>query len=153
MLLADMDQVMPWTCLLVVVELFYPKAGCVRKPYLNGNYVSDPAMENALYEITLMRQFARLTLSAKDYGLPKTYCSEALVMDRDKSPYFNVFLKFYKVFFGAMLLFALGATVDCALKSNYRDAFEGLCGAIILAALLWCGYNVDRLEARLKAKS
>ncbi|MNJ25652.1 hypothetical protein D3C77_201030 [compost metagenome] len=30
----------------------------------NGFSLSDPAMEEALYEITLMRQFARLTLSA-----------------------------------------------------------------------------------------
>ena len=89
----------------------------------------------------------------KGHGLSKPYCLEALVVERDKNPYFNIFLKFYKVFFGAMLLFALGATVDCALKSNYRDAFEGLCGAIIFAALLWCGYNVDRLEIRLKNKS
>ena len=51
----------------------------------------------------------------KGHGLSKPYCLETLVVERDKSPYFNIFLKFYKVFFGAMLFFALGATVDCEL--------------------------------------
>lgn len=72
--LAEMDQVVPWTSLLGLIEPFYPKAGG-RKPYpletmlrihllQNWFSLSDPAMEEALYEITPMRQFARLTLSA-----------------------------------------------------------------------------------------
>ncbi|RMP67211.1 hypothetical protein ALQ19_200039 [Pseudomonas syringae pv. berberidis] len=73
--LAEMDQVVPWTGLLGLIEPFYPKAGGGRKPYpletmlrihllQNWFSLSDPAMEEALYEITPMRQFARLTLSA-----------------------------------------------------------------------------------------
>ncbi|GFM59935.1 hypothetical protein PSCICG_10950 [Pseudomonas cichorii] len=68
--LAEMDQVVPWTCLLELIEPFYPKVGGGRKPYpletmlQNWFSLSDPAMEEALYEITPMRQFARLTLSA-----------------------------------------------------------------------------------------
>jgi IS5 family transposase len=73
--LAEMDQVVPWTGLLGLIEPFYPKAGGARKPYpletmlrihllQNWFSLSDPAMEEALYEITPMRQFARLTLSA-----------------------------------------------------------------------------------------
>ncbi|WP_147461980.1 transposase, partial [Pseudomonas coronafaciens] len=73
--LAEMDQVVPWTGLLDLIEPFYPKAGGGRKPYpletmlrihllQNWFSLSDPAMEEALYETTPMRQFARLTLSA-----------------------------------------------------------------------------------------
>jgi IS5 family transposase len=65
----------PWTGLLRRIEPFYPKAGGGRIPYpletmlrihllQNWFSLSDPAMEEALYEITPMRQFARLTLSA-----------------------------------------------------------------------------------------
>ena len=73
--LAEMDQVVPWCGLLELIQPFYPKAGGGRKPYpletmlrihllQNWFSLSDPAMEEALYEITPMRQFARLTLSA-----------------------------------------------------------------------------------------
>lgn len=58
-----------------LIEPHYPKAGGGRKPYpletmlrihllQNWFSLSDPAMEEALYEITSMCQFARLTLSA-----------------------------------------------------------------------------------------
>ena len=99
------------------------------------------------------KTLCRTEIPTKGYGLSKPYCSEAFIVERDRSPYFNIFLKFYKIFFCGMLLFSLGATAYSALKSNYSDAFEPLRGAIIFAAFLWCGYNVYRLEARLKAKS
>ena len=73
--LAEMEQVVPWSGLVALIEPRYPKAGGGRKPYpletmlrihllQNWFSLSDPAMEEALYEITSMRQFARLTLSA-----------------------------------------------------------------------------------------
>lgn len=73
--LAEMEQVVPWSGLVALIEPHYPKAGGGRKPspletmlriHLLQNWfsLSDPAMEKALYEITSMRQFARLTLSA-----------------------------------------------------------------------------------------
>ena len=73
--LAEMDQVVPWTGLLDLVEPFYPKAGGGKKPYpletmlhthllQNWFSLSDPGMEKALYEITPMRQFASLTILA-----------------------------------------------------------------------------------------
>lgn len=60
-----MDQVEPWTGLPGLIEPFYPKAGGGRKPYpletmlrihLLQNWfpLSDPTMEEALYEITPM---------------------------------------------------------------------------------------------------
>ena len=73
--LAEMDKVVPWDSLLKVIEPFYPVAGRGRHPYpvatmlrvhLMQNWfgLSDPAMEEALYEISSMRKFARLTLQA-----------------------------------------------------------------------------------------
>ncbi|WP_062362572.1 IS5/IS1182 family transposase [Pseudomonas mosselii] len=73
--LAEMEQVVPWSGLVALIEPYYPKAGGGRKPYPLETMLrihllqtwfslSDPAMEEALYEITSMRQFARLTLSA-----------------------------------------------------------------------------------------
>lgn len=72
--LAEMDQVVPWKSLLDLIEPFYPIAAGGRRPYplptmlrvhLMQNWfgLSDPAMEEALYEITPMRVFARLTLN------------------------------------------------------------------------------------------
>jgi transposase, IS5 family len=72
--LAEMEQVIPWTILLKLIEPVYPKAGNGRRPYplkvmlkihLMQNWfgLSDPAMEEALYEIASMRQFAGLSLT------------------------------------------------------------------------------------------
>lgn len=72
--LAEMDQVVPWSSLLKVIEPFYPVAGRGRRPYalqtmlrvhLMQNWfgLSDPAMEEALYEIGSMRLFAKLSLT------------------------------------------------------------------------------------------
>lgn len=72
--LAEMEQVVPWSAMLKVIEPFYPVAGRGRRPYplqtmlrvhLMQNWfgLSDPAMEEALYEIGSMRKFARLSLT------------------------------------------------------------------------------------------
>ncbi|SBV52895.1 IS1479 transposase [Xanthomonas bromi] len=63
---------MPWSALLSQIQPHYPTAGRGRHPYaletmlrihfLQHWYaLSDPAMEEALYEIASMRQFARLS--------------------------------------------------------------------------------------------
>lgn len=72
--LGEMEQVIPWSILLNLIEPLYPKAGNGRPPYplkamlkvhLMQNWfgLSDPAMEEALYEIASMRQFAGLSLT------------------------------------------------------------------------------------------
>ena len=72
--LEEMEQVVPWQALLKVIEPFYPVAGRGRRPYLlesmlrvhlmqNWFALSDPAMEEALYEIASLRSFAGLKLS------------------------------------------------------------------------------------------
>jgi IS5 family transposase len=71
--LEDMEQVVPWKALLKLIEPHYPVAGRGRRPYpmeailrvhLMQNWfaLSDPAMEEALYEIASLRAFARLSL-------------------------------------------------------------------------------------------
>lgn len=70
--LSEMEQVVPWSALLRVVAPVYPTAGNGRRPYplatmlrvhLMQNWfsLSDPAMEDALYDMPALRQFARLS--------------------------------------------------------------------------------------------
>jgi len=72
--LEEMEQVVPWKVLLEIIEPHYPVAGRGRRPYAlesmlrvhlmqNWFALSDPAMEEALYEIASLRNFARLTLN------------------------------------------------------------------------------------------
>jgi transposase, IS5 family len=73
--LAEMEQVVPWKALLVLIEEHYPKSGKAGRPpmspekmlrihFLQQWYaLSDPAMEDALYEIESMRRFAGLELN------------------------------------------------------------------------------------------
>jgi transposase, IS5 family len=72
--LAEMEQVVPWDALLALIEPVYPKAGKGRHPYaiktmlrihLMQNWFgySDPAMEEALYEVAPLRRFAGLSLT------------------------------------------------------------------------------------------
>ena len=71
--LEEMELVVPWKALLGLIEPHYPAAGRGRRPYplesmlrvhLMQNWfaLSDPAMEEALYEIASLRAFARLSL-------------------------------------------------------------------------------------------
>ena len=71
--LIEMDQVVPWEDLIALIEPHYPK-GVGGRPahplmamlrvHLMQNWFgySDPAMEEALYETTHLRQFADLGL-------------------------------------------------------------------------------------------
>ena len=73
--LSEMDKVMPWDALLMLIEPHYPKAGKGRHPYpvktmLRIHFMqqwfgySDPAMEEALYDVAPVRKFANLSLSS-----------------------------------------------------------------------------------------
>lgn len=78
--LTEMERVIPWKRLLAVIEPHYPKAGArggqpkpleaMLRIYLLQQWygLSDPGMEDALYEIESMRRFAGLSLW--DDGLP-----------------------------------------------------------------------------------
>jgi transposase, IS5 family len=69
--LAEMDQVVPWSRLVALIEPYYPKPGNGRRPIpletmLRIHFMqqwfaySDPAMEEALHDIPLLREFAGL---------------------------------------------------------------------------------------------
>lgn len=71
--LGRMEELIPWQQLESQIQPFYPKAGNCRRPYplstmqripfMQNRYnMEDPAMEDALYEITTMRLFAELSL-------------------------------------------------------------------------------------------
>jgi IS5 family transposase len=72
--LGEMDQVVPWAKLVALIEPHYPKAGRRGRPpmpletmlriyFMQQWYaLSDPGMEDALYEIESMRRFAGLEL-------------------------------------------------------------------------------------------
>lgn len=73
--LAEMEQVMPWARMEAVIDPVYPKPGNGRRPYPLASMLriyclqqwyslSDPAMEESLYEIPSMRQFAGVALEA-----------------------------------------------------------------------------------------
>ena len=72
--LIEMDRVVPWKGLIALIEPHYPKGEGGRPAYplmamlrvhLMQNWFgySDPAMEEALYETTILRQFAGLLAS------------------------------------------------------------------------------------------
>jgi len=73
--LAEMDDILPWKELLGVIRRYYPRRGNGRPPvelesmlriyFMQQWYgLSDPAMEDSLYDITSMRLFAGCRLDA-----------------------------------------------------------------------------------------
>jgi IS5 family transposase len=71
--LKEMDQVVPWAGILGLIEPHYPKAGNGTQPMPMGTMLriyfmqqwfnlSDPAMEDALYDSESMRRFAGIEL-------------------------------------------------------------------------------------------
>ena len=72
--LKQMEKIIPWQRWLDIIEPYYPKAGKGRRPMpinvmlriycLQQWYsLSDPAAEEALYDMECMRQFAKLELN------------------------------------------------------------------------------------------
>ena len=73
--LSEMDSILPWKLLLKPIRNHYPKAGNGRPPmaletmlriyFMQQWYqLSDPAMEDSLYDIEAMRRFAQVTLDS-----------------------------------------------------------------------------------------
>jgi IS5 family transposase len=72
--LAEMEQVIPWAELLTEIKKYYPKAGNGRQPmplkrmlkiYFTQQWykLSDPAMEDALYDSESLRRFAEIDIA------------------------------------------------------------------------------------------
>src|SRR5271170_4846453 len=75
MFLEEMEQVVPWAKLCVLIEPHYPKPGNGRRPkeleqmlriyFLQQWFnLSDPAVEEALYDSATLRQFAGIDLGS-----------------------------------------------------------------------------------------
>ena len=73
--LAEMDSVVPWESMIKLIEPVYPKSAMGRPAYPLASMIrvycmqqwyglSDPAMEEALYEIASMRRFAGFSLGS-----------------------------------------------------------------------------------------
>ena len=71
--LAEMEEVVPWLALCALIEPFYPKPGSGRPPvgvermlrlyFLQQWFnLSDPAVEEALYDSLAMRRFVGIDL-------------------------------------------------------------------------------------------
>jgi IS5 family transposase len=83
--LADMDRVVPWSALCALIEPVYPKAGNGRPPvglermlriYFLQNWfnLSDPAVEEALYDSLSMREFVGIDLGREGAPDETTVC-------------------------------------------------------------------------------
>jgi transposase, IS5 family len=83
--LEEMDQVVPWSALCLLVEPHYPKAVNGRRPvgidrmlriyFLQQWFnLSDPAVKEALYDSPLMRQFAQIDLGNEPVPDETTVC-------------------------------------------------------------------------------
>jgi IS5 family transposase len=83
--LAEMERVIPWSALCALIEPVYPKAGTGRPPigvermlrlhFLQQWFsLSDPAVEEALYESLSMRRFVGIDLGAEPVPDETTIC-------------------------------------------------------------------------------
>jgi IS5 family transposase len=83
--LEEMEQVVPWAKLCALIEPHYPKAGNGRHPvglermlriyFLQQWFnLADPAVEEALYDSTVMRQFAGIDLGREPVPDETTVC-------------------------------------------------------------------------------
>jgi len=85
MFLAEMEKVVPWAQLCALIEPFYPKPGNGRPPvglerllriyFLQQWFnLSDPGVEEALYDSVTMREFARIDLGQEPAPDETTIC-------------------------------------------------------------------------------
>lgn len=91
--LAEMDQVVPWSQLCALIEPHYPKAGRGRPPvglermlrihFLQQWFnLSDPAVEEALYESASMRDFVGIDLGREPAPDETTVCKFRHLVER-----------------------------------------------------------------------
>jgi len=91
--LAEMDRVVPWAQLCALIEPHYPKAGRGRHPvglermlrihFLQHWFnLSDPAVEEALYESNSMREFVGIDLGHERAPDETTVCKFRHLLER-----------------------------------------------------------------------
>ena len=83
--LAEMERIVPWSALCALIEPFYPKPGNGRPPvgvermlriYFLQHWfnLSDPGVEEALYDSQAMRRFAGIDLGREPVPDETTMC-------------------------------------------------------------------------------
>ena len=95
--LSEMDRIVPWQELASVVEPFYPKVGeaggrppislerMLRVYFLQLWFnLSDPAVEEALYDVVSMRAFAGIDLGQEGAPDETTVCKFRHLLEREK---------------------------------------------------------------------
>ena len=93
--LEEMEQVVPWRELCALIEPHYPKAGNGRPPVgverMLGMYflqqwfnLSDPAVEEALYDSPVMRQFVGIDLGQEPAPDETTVCKFRHLLEEHK---------------------------------------------------------------------
>jgi len=96
--LAEMEQVVPWMQLCALIEPVYPKGGSGEGGPAAGavgadaaNYLlqlwfnlSDPAVEEALYDSAAMRGFARIDLGREPAPDETTVCKFRHLLEKHK---------------------------------------------------------------------
>ena len=95
--LSDMDRIIPWTELAAAVEKVYPKGSeaggrppiplerMLRVYFLQLWFnLSDPAVEEALYDSVAMRSFAGIDLGAEGAPDETTVCKFRHLLERNK---------------------------------------------------------------------
>jgi len=93
--LEEMELVVPWTQLVALVEPHYPKAGNGRPPvgvermlriyFLQQWFnLSDPAVEEALYDSPLMREFVGIDLGREPVPDETTVCKFRHLLEQNK---------------------------------------------------------------------
>ena len=91
--LAEMDRVVPWATLCALIEPFYPKAGNGRPPvelermlriYFLQNWfnLSDPAVEESIYDSLSMREFVGVDLGREGAPDETTACKFRHLLER-----------------------------------------------------------------------
>lgn len=91
--LAEMDRVVPWAELCALIEPHYPKPGNGRPPiglermlrlhFLQHWFnLSDPGLEDALYDSNAMRQFAGIDLGREPVPDETTVCKFRHLLER-----------------------------------------------------------------------
>ena len=91
--LSEMDRVVPWSALCALIEPVYPKAGSGRPPvglermlriYFLQNWfnLSDPAVEEALYDSLSMREFVGIDLGREGAPDETTVCKFRHLLER-----------------------------------------------------------------------
>jgi len=125
--LAEMEQVVPWRDLCRLIEPAYPKPGTGRPPvglermlriYLLQQWfnLSDPAVEEALYESVSMRRFVGIDLGREPVPDETTVCRFRHLLEQHELGR-RLFEEVHRFLEGKGLKIARGTIVDATIIS------------------------------------